>query len=157
MLDVSGAQSGAWELISGYVSRKWTRTGFTWEPGGTTGCRRGRPECAACGPTGLRAQACKGSPCLPADPLVPEAARWELILWSVPQAGSGGARGRVTPGRALASWVLRTVGGQERLCPVRGGWGALGAVGNEGPAAARREGTARVGPRLKGLRAGLWV
>lgn len=85
---------------------------------------------------------------------VPEAAPWELVLWSVPQAGSGGARGQVTPGRALAPWVLSTVGGQERLCPSERRLWALGAVGSKGPAAAGREGTTRAGPRPKGLRGG---
>lgn len=85
---------------------------------------------------------------------VPEAAPWELVLWSVPQAGSGGACGQVTPGRALAPWVLSTVGGQERLCPSERRLWALDAVGSKGPAAAGREGTTRAGPRLKGLRGG---
>lgn len=120
--------------------------GCTWEPGGTAGCRRGRPECASCSPTGLGAQACKASPCLPADPryLKPPPGSWS----------SGPSRGQVTPGRALALWVLSTVGGQERLCPSERRLWALGAVGSKGPAAAGREGTTRAGPRLKGLRGG---
>ena len=145
-LDVSGAQ----RLLGGhlwYISCKWTRTGFTWEPGGTAGCRWGRPECAACSPTGLGAQACKGSPCLPADPPVPEAAPWELVLWST---GSGGARGWVTPGRALAPWVLRTVGGQERLCPSGRRLRGSGCGGQQGPSSGQEGGHSPRGAQTEG-------